>query len=138
MKLKIKYTITFLLSCFLASIGIAQINENFNDGDFTNNPTWNGNTNDYSVISGKLRSNNLVVNSKYYLSTSNTVANNCQWEFYINLQLNTSSLNYTDVFLVSNNSDLSSTANINGYFLRLGGTKDEINLYKRTGTTERL
>jgi Lamin Tail Domain/Bacterial Ig-like domain/CHU_C Type IX secretion signal domain len=133
-----KNIIAIICTCFFAFTGLSQINENFTDGDFTNNPTWNGNTNDYSVVIGKLRSNNSVVNSKYYLSTPNSVATNCQWEFYVNLQLNTSSLNYTDVFLISNNSDLSATANINGYFLRFGGTKDEINLYKRSGTTESL
>ncbi len=125
-------TYLFILTSF------SQINENFDDGDFTSNPVWNGNTNDYSVITGKLRSNNSVINSKYYLSTANTVATNCQWEFFINLQFNTSSLNFTDIFLISNNADLSTTASINGYFLRFGGTKDEISLYKRSGTTESL
>ncbi len=133
-----KYSITIVCFCVYVFTSFSQINENFGDGDFINNPTWIGNTNDYSVVNNKLRSNNSIISSKYYLSTPNSLATNCQWEFFINLQLNTSSLNFTDVFLISNNSDLSALASINGYFLRFGGAKDEISLYKRSGTTETL
>jgi Lamin Tail Domain/CHU_C Type IX secretion signal domain/Bacterial Ig-like domain len=138
MRLKIKHTTTLMLCFLLALSCIAQINENFTDGDFTNNPTWNGNTTSFTIDNGRLRSDDLVVGSKFYLTTSNTIATNCQWEFNINLQLNTSSLNFTDIYLVSNNNNVLLNSNVNGYFLRFGGTKDEINFYKRNNTTETL
>jgi hypothetical protein len=47
----------------------------------------------------------------------------------MNLQFNTSSANYVDVYLTSTQSDLNSPAN-SGYFVRVGGTPDEISLYK--------
>jgi hypothetical protein len=43
-------------------------------------------------------------------------------------------LNYADIYLISDKADLLS-AMINGYFLRIGNTEDEISLYKRSGST---
>lgn len=61
-----------------------------------------------------------------------------QWEFAVTLSFNTSSTNYADVYVVSEQSDLLSTTN-NGYFVRIGGTPDEISFYKIVnGTTSIL
>lgn len=112
----------------------AQIVDDFNDGDYTNNPPWTpSSVNDYTVTTGQLKSANTTTNSNFYISTTNTLAVDCQWEFYTNLQFNTSSTNYVDIYLVSDNPNLQATS-INGYFVRIGGTADEICLYKRSGT----
>jgi len=87
---------------------------------------------DFSVNAGQLKSNNSTTPGNFYISTSNTLAVNCQWEFWCNLQFATSSTNYVDIYLTSDINNLQS-ANVNGYFIRLGGTLDEICLYKRTG-----
>ena len=44
-------TIIALLAGFLPffTAANAQLAENFNDGDFTNNPAWTGNTADFTV-----------------------------------------------------------------------------------------
>ncbi len=112
----------------------AQITDDFTDGDFTNSPTWTlaANT-DFTVSSGQLKSANTNTNSNFYISTTNTLTTNCQWEFYVNLQFNTSSVNYIDTYLASDASNLQATS-INGYFVRIGGTLDEICLYKRSGS----
>ncbi len=113
----------------------AQVTETFSDGDFTANPGWVLNTaSDFTVTAGQLKSANTNSNSAFYISTPNTSANNCQWEFYTNLQFNTSGTNYVDVYLTSDVANLTAT-NINGYFVRIGGTLDEICLYKRSGTS---
>ena len=122
-----------LILVFAFSKSSAQLIENFSDGDFTNNPTWSGNTTDFLVNSSlQLQSNNTVVGSSYYLSTTSTLATVAQWEMYINLGFNTSSVNYVDVYLTASNGDLMN-GGTTGYFVRLGGTNDEICLYRNDG-----
>ena len=119
-----------LLSVFSFS-SFAQLNDNFTDGDFTTNPTWSGDDSVFTVVSNQLRSNKVMTNSTFYLSTANTTATNCQWEFLVNLKFATSSTNYVDVYLSSDQSNLKSTT-INGYFVRIGNTNDDVSLYKKT------
>jgi hypothetical protein len=125
----------YLIIVFLSSsISFAQVADDFTDGDFTTSPTWTLNApTDFTVVAGQLKSANTTTPSSFYISTPSTLANNCQWEFYTNLQFNTSSANYVDVYLVSDQTNLLS-ASINGYFVRIGGTNDEICLFKRAGT----
>jgi hypothetical protein len=112
----------------------AQLNENFNDGNFTSNPTWVGNTSDFIVNAAmQLQSNNTVANSFYYLSTSNTLATSAQWDFYVQLAFNTSSANFVDVYLTASGSDITQPATT-GYFVRIGNTDDEISLYRKEAT----
>lgn len=130
------YRVIFSLLLFLnfSFLLKGQISESFNDGDFTNNPSWTGNVSDFIInSSNQLQSNNTTTNSAYYIVTTNTLSMNCQWEFWSKLQFNTSSANFVDIYLISNNSNLQSS--LNGYFVRLGGTNDEICLYKQTGTS---
>ncbi|MEO6219095.1 MAG: hypothetical protein ABIO81_01615, partial [Ginsengibacter sp.] len=123
-------------SCFLMlillSIGAnAQLTENFNDGDFSNSPSWSGNTADFTVnASSQLQSNNTTANSNYFLSTPNTLAIITEWEMYIRINFNPSSANYIDAYLISSNGDLTIAGNT-GYFVRIGNTDDEISLYRK-------
>lgn len=107
----------------------AQVNDNFNDGDLTTNPAWIGGITDFTVTAGELKSANTASNSIFYLSTGSTLALNCQWEFWSKLQFNPSGSNYVDVYLVSDQANLLSPA-INGYFVRIGSSTDDICLYK--------
>ena len=121
----------FFLLMFISVISNAQLTENFNDGDFTNNPVWSGNTSDFIVNSSlQLQSNNTVANSNYFLSTPNTLATTAQWEMYVQITFNPSSANYIDVWLTSSASDLTLNTNT-GYFVRIGNTDDEISLYRK-------
>ncbi|MBX2913968.1 MAG: lamin tail domain-containing protein [Cyclobacteriaceae bacterium] len=115
---------------FFASVCLAQVNDNFLDGDFTNNPMWVPGAPDSWVIdAGKLRSNVSIANASFYITTPSAKATQAQWEFWVNLQFNTSSANYVDVFLMADQSNLLSTS-LNGYFVRIGGTPDDVSLYK--------
>ncbi len=121
----------FSLLMSISIVSTAQVNENFNDGDFTNNTEWSGNTSDFVVNSAlQLQSNNTVTNSSYFLSTPNILATNAQWEVYIQIAFNPSSANYIDVYLTSSSGDLISDGNT-GYFVRIGNTDDEISLYRK-------
>ena len=128
----LKY-IFFTIIFFNTLIIRAQISENFADGDFTSSPSWTVNSSaDFTVNAGQLKSANTTTPGNFYISTTNTLASNCQWEFWVNLQFATSGTNYLDVYLISDNSNLQATS-INGYFIKLGGTLDEICLFKRSG-----
>ena len=129
--LKIRLTIIVLLVSRF--ISVAQVSENFDDGNFTTNPIWTGDISSFEVLSGQLHSIDSTVNSTYYLSTASAVANNAQWEIYLNLKFSTSSANYADVFLISDKPDVNNASN--GYFVRIGGTPDEISLYRNDAGT---
>jgi len=124
-----------LLLIFYCHTGFSQIVDDFSDGNFNANPEWNGSNSggDFKIINNRLRSESNNASGNFYLSTANTLALNCYWEFWINLQFSTSSLNYADIYLISDKADLQN-AMINGYFLRIGNTEDEISLYKRSGS----
>src|SRR5665647_1947876 len=121
----------FCILIFINLFANAQLSENFNDGDFTNNPSWSGGTSDFIVNSSlQLQSNNTVANSNFFLSTPNSLATSAQWEMYIQLAFNPSSANYIDVYLTASSSELSADATT-GYFVRIGNTNDEICLYRK-------
>ena len=121
----------FCMLVFFSVTTNAQLSENFNDGDFTNNPAWIGDTSDFIINpSLQLQSNNTVANSNYFLSTPNTLATDVQWEMYIQITFNPSSANYIDVYLTASASDLT-LSTTSGYFVRIGNTDDEISLYRK-------
>ncbi len=124
----------FLSFLFITSIVTAQVTDNFTDGDFTASPVWSGDDSVYTIVANQLRSNKTIASSTFYLSTPSALANNCQWEFWVNLKFATSGANYVDIFLTSNEANLMSIT-LNGYFVRIGGTADNISLFKKTGST---
>lgn len=133
-----------ILICFLAFATAlttqAQFSEDFSDGDFTSNPTWVGNTADWTVNAAfQLQSNNTVANAAFYLSTASAKATTAQWDFTCNITFNPSSANYVDVFLTASASDVSLTATT-GYFVRIGGTDDEVCLFRKdaSGTVTKI
>lgn len=125
-------TITlFTAFSFLSKTTEAQINESFSDGDFTSNPVWTGNIADFIVNPAfQLQSNNQIINSSFYLSTPNALSTQTQWEFWVKIDFNPSSLNYVDAYLTASSGNLSSTSTT-GYFVRIGNTQDEISLYRK-------
>jgi hypothetical protein len=112
----------------------SQWTDNFSDGDFTINPPWVGNTADFSIEDNVLRLLAPAVSSTSYLSTSSENVNDASWQFSLRLDFNPSSSNYTKVYLVSSKSNL--TESLNGYFIKIGNTADEISLYRQDGLSE--
>jgi hypothetical protein len=112
----------------------AQLQENFSDGDFTQTPTWTGDVAGFQVSTQQLQSNGpAVTGTTLQLVTPVQTAGATTWEFWVNLKLATSSGNYADVWLASEQADLRATGN-RGYFVRLGGTLDEVALFRRDAT----
>ena len=133
---KRKHIKSFLATTCLFFVGLltgfAQLTDNFTDGDFTNSPSWNGDGGLFTITSGELNSQSPGA-ATYYLSTPSALASDAQWEFFIDLQFATSGANFVDVYLMSDATDLNTTSN--GYFIRVGGTPDEISLYSMVGGT---
>ncbi|HPH83220.1 MAG TPA: hypothetical protein PL185_11635, partial [Flavobacteriales bacterium] len=125
-------TIVFVL---ISYCGYSQLQDDFADGNFSSNPVWSGNASEFLVDGTfQLQSNGdttSLSNREIYLSTPSTSINNTQWEFLVNPKVSTSSNNRMDVFLTSSDANLLG-ANT-GYFVRIGGTPDEVALFRKDG-----
>jgi len=139
MKVTVQRCAYIVLCCMLvgvAQIACGQFQDDFSDGDFTNDPTWSGDTDLFTIADDggdlRLRSNNPGA-ATYHLSTPSVLAADAQWEFFLNLRFATSGANYVDVYLISSQANLNPRPE--GYFVRIGDTQDHIVLYKRVGTT---
>ncbi len=115
-----------------AYVCFGQVLEDFSDEDYTKSPTWTpDDANNWTVVNGQLRSNSVIANSSFFITTLSSKAAHAQWDFFLQLQFNTSGANFADIYLISDESNLFSPTN-SGYFVRIGGTNDEISLYKMT------
>lgn len=128
-----KYFIASLI--FLTQFCVfSQFADDFSDNNFTSNPVWSGDDSVFIIIDDlgneRLRSNKTIASTSFYLSTPSTQAVDGQWEFYSYLNFSTSSANFVDIYLTSDQSNLLS-GTISGYFVRIGGTADEICLFKK-------
>ena len=126
------FIITSILLLFQIVV-LAQWNDNFSDGDFDNNPEWFGNTDQFVVENGWLRLNAPAAAGTSYLSVSSDIVSEASWEFEFKMDFNPSSSNYAKVYLISDQEALDLP--LNGYFLRLGYTDDDICLFRQNGNT---
>ena len=109
-----------------------QFSDDFADGDFTSNPAWTGQTGNFIVNPGlELQLNAPAVTDTSYLATASSLINNTVWDFYVRMEFNPSSSNYTRVYLIADNPNLKGA--LNGYYVMLGNTADEISLYRQDG-----
>lgn len=130
------YRVRILLLLLLPLSLCAQVADNFADGDFTANPAWVGNTADFQIDNGWLRSNGPQASSFIYLSTPNIKIDSAEWNFLLRLDFNPSSTNQVRIYLVSDQQDLSGS--LNGYFVQFGeaGTApDSLDIFRQDGNT---
>jgi hypothetical protein len=125
-----------ILTTILLFVGFttySQWSDDFTDGDFTTTPIWSGETANFEVDGlNQLHLNAPAATDTSYLSVSSDAIENASWEFFANLDFNPSSGNLARVYLVSNNPNLKGS--LNGYFVMIGNTNDEISLYRQDGT----
>ena len=128
--MRIYLTAVFL---FVTYVTQAQFSDDFSDGDFTTAPVWAGDDANFEIdASNRLHLLAPAVADTSYLSvpTTNVVTT---WDFYVEMDFNPSSSNYTRVYLMSNNADLKGS--LNGYYVMVGNTADEVSLYRQDGTS---
>lgn len=124
-----------LLLVFLPLMAGAQLLENFDDGDFTSNPVWSGTTGKFMVNSNLQLQLNAAEAGNAWLSTPlSSVNGNMEWRFWLKLAFSPSANNFSEVYLLSDQADLSQP--LNGFFLRFGeaGSNDAIELFYRQGS----
>ena len=123
---------------FIANVCVAQLADNFSDGDFTVNPPWLGSTTNFIVNgSNQLQLNNTVAGTSY-LSTPFSLADlsqvNTEWQVYVKQTFSPSGSNFGRVYLTSDQTDL--TQPLNGYYLQFGesGSLDAVELFRQSGS----
>jgi hypothetical protein len=133
--LKIKTTILtlFLLCCFAIK---AQVIDDFSDGNFSANPTWEGDDSLWQVNTNlQLQSKGSTGSSKdISLSTQNSFQINTEWRFLVRFNFSPSTQNFCRFYLASDQINLK--GNLNGYYIQFGGSTgntDSISLYKQEG-----
>lgn len=110
---------------------LAQVTDDFSDGDFTQNPTWSGTVGKFIINSNLQLQLNTEEAGTAYLSVPFAEFESMEWQFWIREAFSPSGNNFTDVWLCADNADLSQAAQ--GYFLRFGegGSSDAIELFRK-------
>lgn len=127
-----------LLALFSFETAFAQFVENFDDGNFTDNPSWMGDDELFIINSDlKLQLSDIdVVQNESYLSVGATTGLEANWNFTVNLDFSPSGSNFCRIYLNSSQEDLSQV--LNGYFVQIGGIsgdQDAVQLVKQEGNT---
>ena len=130
--------ILFSILFTISSLGlVAQLSDNFSDGEILNNPSWEGDLNNFMVNSdGQLQLNapDAGLSSLY---TETEIPDSTIWEMFINLDFAPSGSNQLRVYLQASTTDL---PNASGYFLEIGetGNDDAILFYRVDNGSESL
>jgi hypothetical protein len=115
----------------------AQWSDNFSDNNFVQNPAWIGDISKFTIdTSGQLQLYAPELADTAWLCTSSVICYKASWQFRVRMSFNPSSTNYAKVFLTSTESDLKGS--LDGYFVRIGHTNDDLCLFRKQGTTETL
>ena len=127
---------TLILLLLLPFALMAQVTDDFADGDFTNNPTWTGTDSIYIINNNLQLQLNATVGGTAYLSLPIQEFQEMEWRFWIREAFSPSGNNYTDVYLCADNADLTQVTQ--GYFLRFGegGSSDAITLFRKDADGE--
>ncbi len=123
----------FIVFCLHSTF--AQINDDFSDNDFTNNPIWIGTTSDYIVNAGQeLQVNNTVAGTSNISTPHNlSTLDNIEWHLLVRQTFSPSTSNYGRVYLTSSTPTI--TAATEGFYLQFGeaGATDAVRLMKIIG-----
>jgi len=128
------YFLSLLLFFLNNTKSSAQVKDDFNDGDFTQNPAWQGDTSSFRIYNQQLQLYSSGVDSSY-LSTAVVLPNTIdyEWRFNFELAFSPSSSNYGRIYLLSDQSNLKNV--LQGYYIQFGesGSNDAISLYQQNG-----
>ncbi len=119
----------------------AQLTDDFTDGNFTDNPTWVGQTDRFAVTDGELQLSDAGNANTSYLAlpAPTSTASLTTWTAYARLEFAPSTSNFARIYLTSSAADL--TGSLTGYYLKIGGESgdtDDLEFYRQDGTTSTL
>jgi hypothetical protein len=109
------------------------IDEDFSDGDFTNNPTWTDTESKHIVNGSNLLQLDAPSNTDEAVITTPSSAAYGTWEAYVELDFDPSSSNLSRYYIVSDSQDMK--GNLNGYYIQVGDTENEVSLYRQDGNS---
>ena len=115
----------------------AQITDDFSDGNFTENPAWQGDNNEFIVNpAGELQLNAPDAGASL-LAVGGAIPDSAVWLFSVRLEFAPSATNQLRVYLLADQPDLLAS---NGYYLEIGenGTADALQFFRQDGTTSLL
>jgi len=119
---------------------MAQLADDFSDGDFTNDPEWLGDTGKFAVNNGELQLQDTDAGtSQLYVPAATSTEEATTWRFYIRLEFAPSASNNARVYLNADANDL--LGDLQGYYLQIGGIsgdQDALELYRQDGSSETL
>ncbi len=130
------------MGLFLAPFySFSQFSDHFSDGKF-NNPgqtrsvEWSGDTEKFGINDAlQLQLNAPKDGSPAQLRTSSSRLANTSWEWWMKMNFNPTSSNYTRIYLCSDSEDL--TGELKGLFIRLGHTSKNLCLISQNGKTSK-
>ena len=133
-----KYHILGLFFALFAQIHccLAQFVENFSDGNFTENPAWQGDQDLFVVNTvSELQLNDInISNNEAFLAVSAPTGVEATWSFHVSLDFSPSASNFCRIYLNADQDDL--TESLNGFFVQIGGIsgdQDALELVRQVG-----
>ncbi len=125
---------------FFSLSALAQFQEDFSES-LTNPYHWQGDSSYFQInAEHQLQSNGPVASSKIFLQTYSNALVDASWSFWMKLNFESSTSNYTKVFLAASSNNLLDPQ-LEAYYLKIGGlsgSKDGIDLYYQKGTSQTL
>jgi len=128
-----KKILFFLMICQSINV-LAQLREDFQDGLLEGENravVWSGDVSEFQVNAAlelQLNSSKTSANSTAQLRTPNFRLQHTTWLFDVKMTVNPTSGNYVKVFLTSDEPNL--TSSLNGFYVRVGHTKDNLCLLR--------
>ncbi len=123
-------SISRTLLAILIPLNVAgQVFDDFSDGNFNSDPQWFGQTQSFVINENYALQLQHIGAGEAYLSTVSHTAKEAQWEFDLMLDFNPSARNFCRIYLISDHHQLSE--NVRGYYVLLGGSKDQVSLYRQ-------
>lgn len=137
----VKY-FSILLIILCSNFCQSQILDDFDDGNFTDNPTWIGDDSLFQVNGlGQLQSKGSAnIGKDIYLATQSYFLKGSEWNFLVRFNLSPSTQNFCRFYLLSDSSNLKASTN-NAYYVQFGGitgNNDSVQFVKQVGTNRTI
>lgn len=130
--------VLFLFTAFFSCSLPPEEEEEYATDDLSHQLPWSGERGKFSINSRRgirLDDRNYVTGTAYLTIPSSEIRDT-RWEFGIHLSFNPSAKNYARFYLASSSEELS--GNLSGYYIQIGGAKDNVGLYRQEGNESRL
>lgn len=129
----------YLYACLLAFLSThvsAQIIDDFSDGNFSDNPSWQGDVGNFVIDQGMLRLMAPAAGQSV-LAVQGNIPDSAVWQFSLRLTFAPSATNVVRVYLMADQAELSTA---NAYFFEIGenGTADAIRFFRQDGAVKTL